>query len=760
MTVHTRGPRAPGSQPPPAGFRIVVALGVCGWVAASPATPLTPPPIDTGTAGEPSLPAVVVKARPRAAPTELTLDPRLSSSTLGAARLERRQAASVFDVLDEVPGVSVNGGPRASGMSFNIRGYSDNEDIAVRVDGVAKGFEKYRFGGTFIEPDMLKTLEVRRGAQIESAGALGGTVLATTRDAADLLRPGQRLGARARLSWASNNHEQHRFAAVYGRPTDTVDLVAARSSRQGNELTLPDGSALSHSSVDAGSDLLKASWFPHDEWRLSTSWLSYHDQGLQAYDATGGEPGLFGVVQRRIDDDTLSVQAHWQATDLRHEARLVLGRATTRVRDHFAPRMSVFANAATGDVDDDIRYTGHTVDLSGRVRLRDESPDTPDGARLDLRMGLQLGTQARTATRVMALMPDRYSGGYNPAQVPGQRDSIGVYLQPDWRSGAWQVLPGLRWDDVVTSARGPTVDALQASGQPTKVRYAHTAPSLVVSRTLMPERVTVHAQWARAFRPPLIDELFSQSAYGGCNNASLSNNYTVAGTYREGTPGRWNGQNFAPSSAICADLYDLERSRSTEVGLSVSLPDVLPAGTRWQLRVTGFRNETTQLLESLQLRAGAASGVEQPGWERRHGVELETGLEAAQAFATLSYSRVHGRTFDGQQTHDLTTAPAARWVLSLGGRWRRVESVLRWQHVGQRLAVIGTDSLQRDVLGLQEGHRLLGLSVRWQASDTFELALNGENLENTRYRLASAFGGGIGTQAPGRNVRLSLAARY
>ena len=66
--------------------------------------------------------------------------------------------------------------------------------------------------------------------------------------------------------------------------------------------------------------------------------------------------------------------------------------------------------------------------------------------------------------------------------------------------------------------------------------------------------------YAESFRPPLLDEAFSQ--YKPANNAIFSccNPLTL------GTP--------APASGICGNLYQPEESRSQEVGLSYSQPGV------------------------------------------------------------------------------------------------------------------------------------------------------------------------------------------
>ena len=125
-----------------------------------------------------------------------------SNSTITSEELSRNQPSNIFEAVKSVPGVSINGGPRPSGMSFSIRGYADNEDVMVKVDGVPKGFEKYRMGGTFIEPELLKSIEVQRGPQITSgSGALGGTILATTKSAEDFLKPGQHYGGKSQTAY-------------------------------------------------------------------------------------------------------------------------------------------------------------------------------------------------------------------------------------------------------------------------------------------------------------------------------------------------------------------------------------------------------------------------------------------------------------------------------------------------------------------------------------------------------------------------------
>ena len=718
------------------------------WMALAQTAPTDPTP-----ASDTPLPTITVQGTaPMTRSRESQPDPTRPVTTVGPQTLDRRQPDSLFEVLDEVPGVSVNGGPRASGMSFNIRGYTDSEDVAVKVDGIAKGFEKYRFGGTFIEPDLLKSIEIRRGASIESTGALGGTVSATTKDGSDLLRLGQRLGGRVRAGWASNNDERSTFTALYGLAGDSVDWVAAHTQREGNDLTLPDGQRLALSATDSGSDLLKARWFPNDEWQFTASWMSFEDQGLQAYDATSGGPGGFGRVVRHIKDDTLSLQTQWRDAEGANQWKLTVGQSHTQVDDHMPKGYSTFSSAY--DTDDNFRYQNSTVDSQGTVRLS-KGP----ASQMDLHLGLQWGQQDRTIRRVtsnaafnQALYPD----GFNSAQPSGTKTTKGLYLQPDWRWGRLQVLPGVRWDEVEVEASGKTLVELAKAKQANTVTYQRTTPSLNMNFDLVPQRWTIFTQIGEAFRPPLVDETFTQGPYGRCLNYLL-----IGGTKR--LPGYTATSQVAPASGICGDLYQPETSRAIEGGVSLRQPQFLGAGFKVKnslsAKLNFFRNRTDHLLESILAQSGGSGVIVQEGWERRHGAELEAAIDIGPAFSSLAASRIRGDAFDGRQAQPLSTAPADNFYWSLGWRWTAVEAMVRWQHVSSRLTVVGAVG-NTDVIGPQAGYHLLGMSLRWAVNPHLNVNLSGDNLRNATYHLSNGFGGGMGTEAPGRNVRVAVTAIY
>src|SRR5688572_2001282 len=116
-------------------------------------------------------------------------------TTLDQEDIDAKQATTIADVIEDVPGVSVVGGVSALGQSINIRGVGsalagDESKIIVQVDGVNKFHEQYRVGSFFSEPELYKRADVLRGpasSTLYGTGALAGVLTFTTKDARDLL---------------------------------------------------------------------------------------------------------------------------------------------------------------------------------------------------------------------------------------------------------------------------------------------------------------------------------------------------------------------------------------------------------------------------------------------------------------------------------------------------------------------------------------------------------------------------------------------
>ena len=345
-------------------------------------------------------------------------NPTQSTTTVDSAQLEMKQPESIFDAVRDVPGVMINGGPRPSGMTFNIRGYNDNEDVRIKLDGVTKQFEKYRFGGTFIEPEMLKSIEVQRGPQIASgSGALGGTVSATTKSASDLLPPGQR--SRARKSGLRDQQlRDPDLPLAFGRPTGSSDLLVNILKRDADNYKLPNGSTYQYSETNTQSGLLKGSAFLLDDLMLTASLIAFDDSGPQPYDATGGNPGIGGIVSRTVKDRTFSTTLNYEPGGRWLNTRGTVGYSNTKLHDVIRPELS---NGLTtpyppggGVFNDYYDYDIWNLDLANTSAI-----GKVGGISISVLTGLQYERNTRDVVRLTQ----------NPAYNAPQQHSIPEWLQ-------------------------------------------------------------------------------------------------------------------------------------------------------------------------------------------------------------------------------------------------------------------------------------------------------------------------------------------
>ncbi|MNP62671.1 TonB-dependent heme receptor A precursor [compost metagenome] len=117
----------------------------------------------------------------------------------------------------------MGGSAKPGGQTINIWGLGDAEDVPMSVDGATKsGFERYQQGTIFIEPELIKNIEVEKGPHsvFTGNGGFGGSVNMTTKDAPDLLQEGRNSGAMLKYGYASNDHQQVYSSALFGRTDD------------------------------------------------------------------------------------------------------------------------------------------------------------------------------------------------------------------------------------------------------------------------------------------------------------------------------------------------------------------------------------------------------------------------------------------------------------------------------------------------------------------------------------------------------------
>ncbi len=243
--------------------------------------------------------------------TRAVLDTPAAATVLDAREIETRAASTYEDLLGDVPGVSIGGGPRGISQEPNIRGFAD-EQVVIRADGVRQTFNLAHRGRFFLDPEILTSIEVVRGggSTLFGSGALGGVIGLETKDADDVLAPGESLGGRLALGAASQGPEGLGALTLAAR-TGRVDALAFLSHRpMTGDLTDGRGDDIANSEIDATTGLVKLGYEPADGARLEASWSIHSDEGETPPNANAAATPT-NVVARELTQQTGRLAFDW-----------------------------------------------------------------------------------------------------------------------------------------------------------------------------------------------------------------------------------------------------------------------------------------------------------------------------------------------------------------------------------------------------------------------------------------------------------------
>jgi hemoglobin/transferrin/lactoferrin receptor protein len=200
-------------------------------------------------------------------------------NVIDATAPENQTASSAADLLRKVPGLTLDGSGRTNGQDVNLRGY-DRRGVLVLVDGVRQGTDTGHLNSTFLDPALIKRIEVVRGpsALLYGSGAMGGVISYDTVDASDLLEAGKNSGYRVFGTAATGDHSLGMGASAFGR-TDTLDGIVAWSSRDRGDIRQSDGNTAPNDE-SINNMLAKGSW-KIDSAQTLSGLLRYYNNAAQ-----------------------------------------------------------------------------------------------------------------------------------------------------------------------------------------------------------------------------------------------------------------------------------------------------------------------------------------------------------------------------------------------------------------------------------------------------------------------------------------------
>jgi len=138
-------------------------------------------------------------------------------TVINQEEIDDRQASTIAELIDSVPGVTLVNGNTPQGSGINIRGFGANgtygtdSKVLVVVDGATTGAEElYRIGNQlFTDPELYREVSVIRGTvgSFEfGAGVIGGVVQLETKNASDFT--GGEIGLRLRQTLEATSNGQ------------------------------------------------------------------------------------------------------------------------------------------------------------------------------------------------------------------------------------------------------------------------------------------------------------------------------------------------------------------------------------------------------------------------------------------------------------------------------------------------------------------------------------------------------------------------
>ncbi|SFG03359.1 TonB-dependent hemoglobin/transferrin/lactoferrin family receptor [Roseobacter denitrificans] len=554
-------------------------------------------------------------------------DTPVAASVLEGEALEQRQADTYEELIGDIPGVVIEGGPRGISQEPNIRGFQD-EQVVLRFDGGRLNFNQAHRGRFFFDPDIVQRVEVVRGggSTLFGSGALGGVISVETRDPSDLLRPGQTTGARVRLGYASNGDIFSGSTTVYG-DWGNLDALAFIGTRQfGSDLDDGNGRDIRNSELDATNGLFKLGFEPAEDQRFEFTWSHYRDDGTTPPNANAAS----------------------SEDDVDRDAEI----STARLSWDFNPEGSNL-------VDLSVLLYGNTLRIE-EDRTRDGRADVTDydtyGLEITNRSSFDWGIPVALVYGAEIYRDDQNGtrNGTDRLQLPdATAETTGVFAEASFGvSDQLDLIAGLRFDSYSRDVDDPTLADVDEDFLSPRVGFSYR-PN---------DRWQIFGNVAQAYRAPTLTELYNDGVHFTSPGFPIGGGITFSGVNQ-----------FVPNPNLEEEesiQYELG-FRFEDTGVRTSGDTLRFSANAYYAEVDNFIESRVEFIDFSTLVFGPGGGVVGGTTTQRNvdarlwGVEAELDYDAGLWFAGVGLSIPRGETVGGDR---LGSIPQERITGTLG--WR------------------------------------------------------------------------------------------
>ncbi|MEM9085023.1 MAG: TonB-dependent receptor [Pseudomonadota bacterium] len=411
-----------------------------------------------------------------------------------------RQANTVAELVDSVPGVSLVNGSTPIGSSISIRGFGFNQvfgtdsKVQIQIDGAASNPEEiYRLGNQiFTEPDLYKNIEVIRGTvgSFEyGSGIIGGLIRLETIDAFDLTGGEKGIAANQTFGFFTNGDGFQSSSTVAIAPSDRVELLGNFTYREQDNQTDGRGDEIGNGEFELPSFLIKGGVYldPDKEHYLRASFqqstTADRDVPLDTFIT---ETDFFGNVDRDttsqvailrynynpVENDAVDLSAQFSYSNQDIEQTFIPGSST--LGPSFDPFVSGLGNA-------DLQFETY------QVLIKNASFFNTGSVQHNLRTGVDFRRRVRADAN----------------SAPGGRDNrIAFFIVDDIAlTPGLTVTPALRYEAQDVVARPSLDDGSDFSGSRDALMGG------ISGRYEFGNGFSVFTSWARSRNLPILDDL-------------------------------------------------------------------------------------------------------------------------------------------------------------------------------------------------------------------------------------------------------------
>jgi hemoglobin/transferrin/lactoferrin receptor protein len=657
-------------------------------------------------------------------------------TVIGKDVIEDFNPSTLADIFDAVPGAAIGGGPRRSGMTPDVRGLS-GEGVLILFDGARQSFLSGHDGRFFVDPDLVRAVEVVRGptSALYGSGALGGVIAVRTITAADVLEEGETASVRVGSGYQSVNDEWRVGATGVWRSDDErLDVIGNFTLRNSGDIELGSGLTLP-ADDEIMSTLLKTTFRPSDEWTLSASWMRYGGDSVDPNNPQGANTAGSGNenVFRDIDSNTLQGTANYNPASDLIDANLVA---------YFT------RNNVTEDEVDTTRIVMREVETFG-VALDNRSKFDLGPAALTLTYGGefyrddQTGRDNTTADGTRGGVPDATAKFYG-AFAQGELAFTGPY-------GVVTIIPGVRWDRFENASPGEASTADEAM-----------SPKVGATWKPVPELI-FFGNWSEAFRAPSFNEIYADDVHFQIPN------FSVPGPMGPFGPPFFVTNFFIPNP----DLVP-EESQTWEAGAGVDFDNIFFDGDSFTAKGSYFKSDVTNLIDLevnipftcfltpdqvLPFFPPCGSGEPFGNFSRNvnvtsaelDGVEVEGHYNSPYVYLRGNFATIDGRDVD---TGDYVGVLSPDTVFLDGG----VKFFGGDVRLGARVTIASDFDKVNAAANARDGYTVGDVYAVWEPmSGTLKglrVDLGADNVTDADYDVVAA-----GVSQPGRNFKVALSWR-